>query len=65
MSALDTEPSVTVPSYILTHQKLTKLLREAEVAHEIYEEMLGHDDENWPSWYATYILQKLEKSLND
>lgn len=31
-------------------------LRDAEAAHHAYETMLGHRDENWPEWYAQYLL---------
>ncbi|WP_158442501.1 hypothetical protein [Palaeococcus pacificus] len=47
--------------YELTVEKLAKLLREAEKAHASYEKKLGHRDEDWPEWYAKYIIQMLEK----
>jgi len=43
----------------LTKEKLEMLLREAEQAHGECERTLGKRDENWPSWYASYIVQKL------
>lgn len=45
---------------ILTKEKLEELLKEAEKAHGVYETQLGHRDENWPAWYAEYIIKKLE-----
>lgn len=45
----------------LTKEKLAKLLREAEMAHAEYEEKLGKRDENWPEWYAKYIIEKLKE----
>jgi hypothetical protein len=44
----------------LTREKLAALLREAEQAHGEYERGLGHRDEDWPGWYADYILRALE-----
>lgn len=40
-------------------KKLAKLLGEAEKAHIEYEKKLGHRDEDWPSWYADYIVKKI------
>jgi hypothetical protein len=44
----------------LTREELAQLLREAEKAHGEYERELGGRDEDWPSWYADYILRRLE-----
>lgn len=46
----------------LTVADLAGLLREAERAHGEYEKTLGQRDEDWPSWYADYILKKLRES---
>jgi hypothetical protein len=46
----------------LTKEDLEKLLREAEKAHGAYEQKLGHRDDNWPSWYAEFIVKKLRAS---
>ena len=43
----------------LTREELAELLREAERAHGEYEKQLGERDEDWPSWYAGYILDRL------
>jgi hypothetical protein len=43
----------------LTAEELARLLREAEQAHAAYERELGSRDEDWPSWYATWILEQL------
>lgn len=43
----------------VTVEELAELLREAERAHGEYERELGQRDEDWPSWYARYILEKL------
>lgn len=44
----------------LTKEDLARLLREAEQAHAEYERQLGGRDEDWPGWYAEYILRRLE-----
>lgn len=43
----------------LTKEELAELLREAERAHGEYERTLGARDEDWPSWYAEFILERL------
>jgi hypothetical protein len=45
----------------LTADELARLLREAEQAHAAYEKELGERDEDWPSWYATWILDRLRE----
>ncbi|HEX6799221.1 MAG TPA: hypothetical protein VF116_16045 [Ktedonobacterales bacterium] len=40
--------------------ELARLLGEAERAHGEYEATLGHRDEDWPAWYAAYIVGKLK-----
>ncbi len=40
-------------------EELARLLREAEQAHAEYERELGRRDEDWPSWYAGWILDRL------
>ena len=43
----------------LTPGRLAELLQEAERAHGAYEKELGERDEDWPGWYARYILEQL------
>ena len=43
----------------LTAERLAELLREAERAHGEYERSLGSRDEDWPSWYARFIVDRL------
>lgn len=43
----------------LTEEQLAGLLRAAEQAHGEYERELGGRDEDWPGWYARYILERL------
>jgi hypothetical protein len=47
----------------LTKEELTRLLQEAEQAHGKYEteELGGVRDENWPAWYAEFIVTKLDE----
>jgi hypothetical protein len=35
---------------------LTRLLKAAADAHHNYEAALGHQDANWPEWYAQWIV---------
>jgi hypothetical protein len=44
----------------LTREELARLLREAEQAHAAHEKELGSRDEDWPGWYADYIMSRLE-----
>ncbi len=43
----------------LTREDLARLLREAAQAHAEYERELGERDEDWPSWYAAWIADRL------
>jgi catechol 2,3-dioxygenase-like lactoylglutathione lyase family enzyme len=36
--------------------ELAAALRRAEAAHGEHEKKLGHRDEDWPSWYAAYMV---------
>ena len=49
-------------SYEISKELLARLLREAKRVHTDYEKKLGRPDENWPEWYATYVLQKLQET---
>jgi hypothetical protein len=46
--------------YEVTVDELAALLRSAETAHADYETKLGHRDDDWPTWYAQYVLNALE-----
>jgi hypothetical protein len=48
---------------MITAEQLADLLREAERAHGEYESELGHRDEDWPTWYAQYMLPRLREAL--
>lgn len=46
--------------YRLDEEKLEELLSRAHRAHIDYEEQLGHDDDEWATWYAEFIMSELE-----
>ncbi|MEY9626251.1 VOC family protein [Sinorhizobium fredii] len=37
---------------------LASAFRRAEAAHGEYEKQLGHRDEDWPTWYAEYMVRE-------
>jgi hypothetical protein len=43
----------------VTQEELAELFQETERAHGEYERELGHRDADWPSWYADYMLARL------
>jgi hypothetical protein len=43
----------------LSQEELADLLRRAEQAHGEYEKQTGERDEDWPTWYAGWILDRL------
>ena len=45
----------------ITAEELAAQLREAEAAHGDYEQELGHRDDDWPAWYATFIVGRLDQ----
>jgi hypothetical protein len=40
-------------------ERLAEILSEAEHAHGVYEQRLGHTDPNWATWYARHIVDRL------
>ena len=36
--------------------ELIAAFRRAEAAHGVYEKRLGHRDDEWPDWYARYMI---------
>lgn len=46
----------------MTVQDLAGLLRDAEMAHADYEQQLGRRDDDWPKWYAEYILDRVPEA---
>jgi len=45
----------------ITAEELASELRAAKAAHAVYEEELGHADPDWPAWYATFIVDRLDQ----
>jgi hypothetical protein len=45
----------------LTKEALESLLKEAEKAHAEYEYALGHRDDDWATWYAGIIINRLQE----
>lgn len=43
----------------LSEERLAELLVEAKDAHMRYEQETGEYDEDWPRWYARYILERV------
>lgn len=40
---------------------LANALRRAEAAHGLHEKRTGQRDENWPDWYASYMVAEQTK----
>ena len=45
----------------LTKEALESLLKEAEKARAEYEHALGHRDDDWATWYAEFIIKRLQE----
>lgn len=43
---------------MLMEDRLRTLLRVAESAHAAYEAERGEPDEDWPAWYAQFIVSR-------
>lgn len=39
----------------MTEREIENILFVAKGEHHLYEESLGHPDEDWATWYATFI----------
>jgi hypothetical protein len=46
---------------MVSEDRLRTLLRVAESAHAAYETELGRPDDDWPTWYAQFIAQRLRE----
>ena len=44
------------PTTFTSLAELIAALRRAEAAHGVYEKRLGHRDDDWPDWYARYMI---------
>ena len=45
----------------LTADELAGLLRAASQAHHDYVTELGRPDEDWPAWYAEWVVARLRE----
>ena len=45
--------------------ELAAALRRAAAAHGRHETEIGHADENWPDWYAHYMVDEQAGSRDD
>jgi hypothetical protein len=45
----------------LSQEELAELLREAQEAHKEFERETGERDEDWPAWYAGWMLERLRE----
>ena len=43
---------------MVTEERLRTLLRVAESAHGAYEAERGEPDDDWPTWYAAFIVAR-------
>jgi hypothetical protein len=41
-----------------SEEELAAALRRAEAAHGEHERRIGERDENWPDWYARYLVRE-------
>lgn len=46
---------------MVSEDRLRTLLRVAESAHAAYEQELGRADDDWPAWYAQFIVARLRE----
>ena len=40
----------------LSASELANAMRRAELAHGEHEKRIGHRDDDWPDWYAAYMV---------
>ena len=46
-------------------EDLAAALRRAAAAHGRHETEIGHADENWPDWYAQYMVDEQAGNRDD
>jgi catechol 2,3-dioxygenase-like lactoylglutathione lyase family enzyme len=49
---------VDAETKFVSSRELASALRRAAVAHGEHERQIGRRDENWPDWYAAYIVHE-------
>ena len=50
---------------MVSEDRLRTLLRVAESAHAAYEAERGEPDDDWPTWYAAFIVERLREEPED
>ena len=50
---------------MVSEDRLRTLLRVAESVHQAYEAERGEPDEDWPAWYASFIVERLREEPDD
>lgn len=50
---------------MVSEDRLRTLLRVAESAHAAYEAERGQPDEDWPTWYARFIVTRLREEPSE
>jgi hypothetical protein len=58
MTTEDRRPSHVYGASFSSAPELASAMRRASVAHGEHEKRIGHADENWPSWYAEYMVRE-------
>ncbi len=47
-----------MPTTYESVEDLAEALRRAAEAHGEHERRIGHEDANWPDWYALYMVRE-------
>ncbi len=47
-----------MPTSYESVEDLAEALRRAAAAHGEHEQRIGHEDANWPDWYALYMVRE-------
>ncbi len=47
-----------MPTQYDSAPELAEALRRAAAAHGEHEKEIGHADENWPDWYAQFMVDE-------
>lgn len=50
--------------YPITAANLGAMLKQASEAHHAYEQSTGKPDPDWPLWYASWILARVQLSAD-
>jgi hypothetical protein len=50
--------SEPAPTSFASASELSKALQRASAAHGEHEKRIGHEDPDWPDWYAEYMVRE-------